>query len=210
MRQKVFSSLLSFLYPRYASSMLWSRSWWAWHCPPWTADGFNQCQSQRSRVESGHLEKGRYKNYTTFHHAGKIVCGKTFRFLHTVGKKRMYNLAKSLKENWLTPRIHGNLHKRPKHCLTSQLSMWSNSSWATESRMCCYSLDGYRDTVDLTLSCFLLASPREAHGVCTTVLLKRKLMFILSPIQHFVALEDTVAIRYYEANDRPSMDMPSK
>ena len=52
-------------------------------------------------VESGHLEKGRQKNYTTFHHAGKIVCGKTFRFLHTVGRKRMYHLVKSLlKGEW--------------------------------------------------------------------------------------------------------------
>ena len=34
-------------------------------------------------------ERERQKTYTTL-----IVCGKTFRFLHTVGKKRMYNLTK--------------------------------------------------------------------------------------------------------------------
>ena len=69
-------------------------------------------------VESGHLEAERKRAYTTFYHAGKVVCGKTFRFLHTVGSKRLKNLAKSLKNNGLTPRIHGNTHKRPKHSLS--------------------------------------------------------------------------------------------
>ena len=69
-------------------------------------------------VTSGHLEQERKKNYTTYHHAGKVVCGKTFRFLHTVGNKRLKNLAKSLKDNGLTPRIHGNAHKRLMHSLS--------------------------------------------------------------------------------------------
>ena len=69
-------------------------------------------------VESGHLGKERQRAYTIFYHAGKVVCGKTFRFLHTIGSKRLKNLAKSFKENGLTPRIHGNTHNRPKHSLT--------------------------------------------------------------------------------------------
>jgi len=70
-------------------------------------------------VESHHLERERQKKYTTFHHTGKIVCGKTFRFLHTVGRKRVYNLAKGLVENGLSPRTHGgNAHRRPKHSLS--------------------------------------------------------------------------------------------
>ena len=40
-------------------------------------------------VDSGHLGKERKKAYRTFHHAGKIVCGKTLRFLHTIGSKRL-------------------------------------------------------------------------------------------------------------------------
>ena len=85
------SAQFSDLCLRYASSVLRSQSWWAWHGPPWTAYRFNTCQPQCNVVESRHLEKGRQKNYTTFHHAGKTVCGKTFHFLHTVGRKRMYH-----------------------------------------------------------------------------------------------------------------------
>lgn len=69
-------------------------------------------------VESHHLERERQKKYTTFHHTGKIVCGKTFQFSHTVGRKRVYNLTKGLVENGLSPRTHGNAHRRPKHSLS--------------------------------------------------------------------------------------------
>lgn len=69
-------------------------------------------------VESRHLKKERMRGYSTFHHSGKVVCGKTFRFLHTIGSKRLRNLAQSLRQNGLTPRVHGNTHKRPKHSLS--------------------------------------------------------------------------------------------
>ena len=69
-------------------------------------------------AKSHQLERERQKKYTTFHHAGKIVCGKTFWFLHTVGRQRVYNLTKSLNENGLTPRTHGNANRRPKHSLS--------------------------------------------------------------------------------------------
>ena len=45
--------------------------------------------SEKVVVDSGHLEVERKRCYTTFYHAGKVVCGKTFRFLHTVGSKRL-------------------------------------------------------------------------------------------------------------------------
>ena len=48
------------------------------------------------------------------------MCAKTFLFLHTVGKKRLRNLALSLRENGLTPRVHGNSRKQPKHSLSFQ------------------------------------------------------------------------------------------
>ena len=66
--------------------------------------------SQKVVVESGHLEAERKRSYTTFYHAGKVVCGKTFSFLHTVGSKRLKNLTKSFKNHGLTPCIHGNAH----------------------------------------------------------------------------------------------------
>ena len=71
-------------------------------------------------VESRHAEKERQRVHTTFSHAGKGVCVKTFRFLHTVGEKRLKNLLKSYKENGLTPRVHGNTNRRPKHSLSFQ------------------------------------------------------------------------------------------
>ena len=43
-------------------------------------------------VESGHLGKERQRVYTTFYHAGKVVCGKKFRFLHTIGSKRLKHI----------------------------------------------------------------------------------------------------------------------
>ena len=69
-------------------------------------------------IMSGRLKQEKRKQYTIYHHAGKTVCGKTFQFPHTVGKKRLKNLAKSLKDNGLSPRVHGNTKKRPKHSLS--------------------------------------------------------------------------------------------
>lgn len=70
--------------------------------------------------ESRHLEKERERTYSTYNHAGKPVCAKTFLFLHTVGKKRLRNLSLSLRENGLTPRVHGNSRRLPKHSLSYQ------------------------------------------------------------------------------------------
>ena len=41
-----------------------------------------------------------------------------FRFLHGIGIKRFKNLLKSLKENGLSPRVHGNTNRKPKHALS--------------------------------------------------------------------------------------------
>ena len=76
--------------------------------------------SEKVSKESRHLEKKRERAYTTYYHAGKIVCAKTFRFLHTVGKKRLRNLAISLRENGPKPRVHGNTGRHPKHSLSLQ------------------------------------------------------------------------------------------
>ena len=40
--------------------------------------------------------------------------------MHTVGKRRLRNLALSLRENGLTPRVHGNSRRQPKHSLSYQ------------------------------------------------------------------------------------------
>ena len=82
--------------------------------------------SDKVVIESEHLEQERQKRHTTFHHAGKIVCQKTFKLLHTVGSKRLKNLGKNLRQNGLTARQHGNVHNgHCTHFRLSQLSMLS-------------------------------------------------------------------------------------
>lgn len=58
--------------------------------------------------------------YTVLYHQGKPVCLQTFQFLHTIGKKRRRNLMANIKENGLTPRVHGNVKRIPKHALSLQ------------------------------------------------------------------------------------------
>ena len=70
-------------------------------------------------TQAKHKEASRERAYTSFTHLSKPVRSKTFQMLHNIGK-RLVNPLKSLKENWLAPRIHGNTHRRPKHALTLQ------------------------------------------------------------------------------------------
>ena len=71
-------------------------------------------------IESRHHEKEREKAYTTIYHRGRRVCMTMFRVLHAVGKKRIFNLNRSLKHDGVRPRVHGNASKLPKHTLTFQ------------------------------------------------------------------------------------------
>ena len=59
------------------------------------------------------------RSYSMFLHQGKQVCVRTFRFLHRVGEKRFKNLVKSVKENGLTPRTHGNSWRRQHNAFSS-------------------------------------------------------------------------------------------
>ena len=67
---------------------------------------------------SRHKERERKKSYTSFLHQGKPVCSRMFQFLHGIGIKRLKNLTKAVKENGLTPRVHGNTKRKPKHALS--------------------------------------------------------------------------------------------
>ena len=67
---------------------------------------------------SRHKESERKKSYTSFLHQGKPVCSRMFQFLHGIGIKRLKNLTKAVKENGLTPRVHGNTKRKPKHALS--------------------------------------------------------------------------------------------
>ena len=46
------------------------------------------------------------------------MCVKMFTFLHGVGKKRMRNLIEHVKVEGLSPRVHGNTCRKPKHSLS--------------------------------------------------------------------------------------------
>ena len=67
---------------------------------------------------SHHLSKNRQKTASIFHHQGKQICEKTFRFLHTIGDIRYRNLKKSLRSHGLATRAHGNLKRSPAHALS--------------------------------------------------------------------------------------------
>ena len=69
-------------------------------------------------VSARHKEAERKKMYTALFHQGKPVCLQMFQFIHTIGKEWMRNLMENVKENGLTPRVHGNLKRIPKHALS--------------------------------------------------------------------------------------------
>ena len=62
-----------------------------------------------------HEEAERQRSHTAYSHQGKPVCTQIF---HTIGTKRLKNLLKSYKENSLSPRVHGNTKRKPKHALS--------------------------------------------------------------------------------------------
>ena len=75
-------------------------------------------QSPGVVTASRHAAQKRERPGTTYYHQGQQVCVKTFHKLHAIGEKRMKNLLKSLKEDGLAPRIHGNTKRKPRHALS--------------------------------------------------------------------------------------------
>ena len=55
----------------------------------------------------------RSRDYTTFFYHGHSICLKTFLFIHSIGKKRFRNLLKHYQLNGVSPRVHGNVKRRP-------------------------------------------------------------------------------------------------
>ena len=74
--------------------------------------------SSKVSTEGRHTDVDRKKMYSAYTHRGKQVCLKTFKFLHGIGDSRLKNLTKALQENGLTPRVHGNISRKPKHALS--------------------------------------------------------------------------------------------
>ena len=69
-------------------------------------------------TESRHSATSRKKAYTTFFHQGKRVCVAMFRFLHRIGKKRLFNVVESVRKNGVQSRVHGNTNRFPKYTLS--------------------------------------------------------------------------------------------
>ena len=65
-----------------------------------------------------HTPTPRTRVHYSYHHQGKIICLKTFLFLHGIGIKRFKNIAKSFQENGFLPRVHGISKRLPHHCLS--------------------------------------------------------------------------------------------
>ena len=78
------------------------------------------CTNRSSGVvtSSRHTAANRERSSTAFLHQGQPVCVKTFRMLHGIGEKKLKNLMKSLKEDGLAPRVHGNSKRRPHNALS--------------------------------------------------------------------------------------------
>ncbi len=64
------------------------------------------------------VPRERKNNYTAHYHQGKVICQKMFLFIHSIGSKRLKNISKSLRNDGVGPRTHGNTKRLPKWTLT--------------------------------------------------------------------------------------------
>ena len=71
-----------------------------------------------TNTASGNRGKDRQRASCTFHHQGKPICKKMFKFIHTLGGTRYRNLKKSLQSQGLATQTHGNLKRSPAHALS--------------------------------------------------------------------------------------------
>ena len=78
----------------------------------------NSDSSETVFTESRHQATTRKKAYTRHSHQGRPICPVMFRFLHGIGTKRLKNLAKSVSEHGVVPRVHGNTNRLPRHTLS--------------------------------------------------------------------------------------------
>ena len=59
----------------------------------------------------------RKRCYTNYHHQGKPVCQDMFRVVNAIGSKHLRNLSSWLTDSGISPRVHGNTKRLPKHAL---------------------------------------------------------------------------------------------
>ena len=59
----------------------------------------------------------RKRCYTNYHHQGKPVCQDMFRVVNATGSKHLRNLSSWLTDSGISPWVHGNTKRLPKHAL---------------------------------------------------------------------------------------------
>ncbi len=69
-------------------------------------------------TESRHSPSSRVQIHYSYTHKGKIICLKTFLFLHNIGIKRLKILAKSYHNHGILPEVHGNSKRLPHNTLS--------------------------------------------------------------------------------------------
>ena len=136
------------------------------------------CTNQSPGVvtESRNKEAECQRSYTTLFHQSKPVCAKTFGMLHGIGRTRLKNLVKSLKENGLTPRTHGNAKRKPHHALTLSSTQYVVKFIFNYAEQNAYQ-EECQVTAVLISSSYHLARRNDKSGDCTALLLKRKTPF---------------------------------
>ena len=121
---------------------------------------------------SRHVAGERERASTSFYHQGKQVCVKMFRMLHGIGERRFKNLMKSLKEDGLAPRIHGNTKRKPQHALSFSSTEYVVRFLLNYTEQNGLLLPGRVPGYSRTDS-YLPAHRREVSGESITLLLKR-------------------------------------
>ena len=118
--------------------------------------------------ESRHRAKVRQRVAITFHHQGKQICERMFRFLHTLGETRYKNLKKSLQSQGLSTRSHGNLKHSPAHALSLSSTEFVLRFLSTmQNRMHFFCQVEYQDTAGRTSSFSLRPCQNVEFGWCT-------------------------------------------
>ena len=147
----------------------------------------------------------RKRCYTNYHHQGKPVCQDMFRVVNATGSKHLRNLSSWLTDSGISPRVHGNTKRLPKHALKLRdveyivrflLSYAEQHALLLPGRVPVYARD------DIPRACLDGMSGRSTRGQ-----LRRILPSMLLHTQHSQA---AAADRADEADDRPLLDVPAE
>ena len=148
--------------------MCWTNTWWTWHVHPRSVDGIHEyqlyslhsCQASRSWTST------------------------VVRFLFTPRQAHVHlnvpipphhwlkNFLKSYKENGLSPRVHKNTKRKPKHALSYASTEYMVQFLHTYAEQHALLLQAEsQDTVTRTCNCYHRVCPSGKSGRCIMKLL---------------------------------------